>query len=158
MFLLYGWTLLAFIWKLPSWLNYFTVGETLVILAYSLTSAFIESTFVTGVILLFAVVLPPRFLLSDFVLNGSILAMCVLGSAMIFLSRYARVSSSMVDAWPVWLAITAAVFIFLLFLAGRVNPIRQVILFLADRLRVLPYLLAPLSALSLVVILYRNLV
>lgn len=154
--MLYGWTLVAFIWKLPSWLNYLTMGEMLVILAYSFFANLLESLSVLGLLLLICAILPPSFLLDNFAVRGTVIVLTLLGSGMFFLARYVTVGQSIGLIWPIWLATTLAILSACLALAQKVKAVRAAVFWLADQLTVFLYIFLPLSILSAAVVLFRN--
>ena len=154
--LFYGWTLVAFLWKVPSWLNYLTVGEMLTILAYSFATNWIESLLLLGLLLLATVLLPPKFLLTNFVNRGSVIVLCLLGSGMTFYARFIEQGSSTADSWPVWLAVTLAILSVCLVMVENVKAAGAAVSWLAEQLTVFLYILLPLSALSAAVVLARN--
>src|SRR6266498_944303 len=72
-FLVYGWTSLAFFWKVPSWLYFLNLGEIVSILAYVLSSTLLESLIILLLFLLASLVLPASWLRNKFVVRGSII-------------------------------------------------------------------------------------
>src|SRR5574339_944834 len=79
-----GWTILAFLWKLPAWLLLLNLGEILTIFAYAMTANLLETLAVLFTLLLLCFFLPSRFLREDFAVRGSILAIGLIGSLMAF--------------------------------------------------------------------------
>ncbi len=154
--MIYGWTIIAFIWKLPSWLNYLTVGEMLAILSYSLFTDLLESLFILGLLTLAAMILPQVLLLDHFAIRGSIITLSLLGSGMCFFARYVNEGTSVLTLWPPWLVVTLLALSLFLALAGKVQGVGRAIFWLADQLTVFLYILLPLSLLSAVVVLFRN--
>jgi hypothetical protein len=154
--MIYGWTVVAFIWKLPSWLNYLTMSEILVILSYSLFTSLFESLFILGLLALVSAILPPSLFLDAFTVRGPVTVLCLLGSGMAFLARYVDKGSTVINIWPLWLAITLLVLSSLLALTCKVKIMGLAISWLADQLTVFLYIFLPLSAFSTVVVLFRN--
>ena len=72
-FLVYGWTSLAFFWKVPSWLYFLDLGEIVSILAYALSSTLFESVIILLLFVLASLVLPASWLRNKFVVRGSII-------------------------------------------------------------------------------------
>lgn len=72
-FLIYGWTSIAFLWKLPSWSYFLNALEITMVAAYILVSNMLESLIVLGVFLFISLVLPPRWLRNDLAVRGSVL-------------------------------------------------------------------------------------
>jgi len=79
-FLVYGWTMIVFLWKLPSWILYLTLGEILAVFAYSMTFALLESFLILTLLLLACMALPPAWMRDAFVTR-----------IMLYMARYAVV-------------------------------------------------------------------
>jgi hypothetical protein len=71
-FLVYGWTSLAFFWKVPSWRYFLDLGEIVSILAYALSSTLFESVIILLLFVLASLVLPASWLRNKFVVRSSI--------------------------------------------------------------------------------------
>ena len=156
----YGWTLLAFLWKLPSWLDYLTYGEILTVYSYSLLTNFMESIFVLALILLLCVILPARFVRDVFTLRGTIFAISLLGTMMFVLSFYTDDNPALMESLPAWLVILvlSSLFMVLLDMLSRnVRSVASALLWLSDRLTIFLYVNLPLSLLALIVVTIRNL-
>ena len=156
----YGWTLVAFLWKLPSWLKYLIFGEIFSVYSYSLLTNFAESIFCLAIILILCVILPPRFLRDVFILRGTIFAISLLGTLMLVLSFYSDDNPTLMGGPPVWLVILliSSLLMFLLdFLSRKVQTVASALLWFADRLMIFLYINLPLSLIALVVIAIRNL-
>ena len=156
----YGWTLLAFLWKLPSWLDYLAYSEILTVYSYSLLTNFMESIFVLALILLLCVILPARFLRDVFTLRGTIFAISLLGTMMFVLSFYSDDNPALMETLPAWLVILVLSSLFMVLLdslSRHVQSITSALLWLSDRLTIFLYVNLPLSLLALIVVTIRNL-
>lgn len=158
-FLVYGWTLMLVFWKLPSWLLSLTSWEIVSILAYSFALNLLESLLIIGLLLGAGAVLPGRILRDDFTARGVSFVLVVLASMMIHLAVYADTDLrdafilSLLPWWTVSL-LMAAVFAAL---TVRWARLRALLLELSDRLIVFLYLFPPLSLVSLLIVVARNL-
>lgn len=155
----YGWTLLAFLWKLPSWLKYLTYGEILTVYSYSLLTNFVESILCLAFILLWCVTLPPRFLRDAFTLRGTIFALCLLGTMILVLSFYSDDNPALMAGPPAWLVIllvSSLLMLLLDFLSRKMRPVASALLWLSDRLMIFLYINLPLSLIALVIVAIRN--
>ena len=154
--LLYGWTMLWFLWKLPSWLGFLTVGEILTVLAYSLSTNFVESLAALCVPVAFALILPRAWFRDAFVARGATMMIASLGALMLAAGNFRNrdeLPYLLVGAWRpalVLLGIAAAAF-----LAGHVGKLRGLVEALADRATIFLYAALPLSILSILVIAAR---
>ncbi|HAW52666.1 MAG TPA: hypothetical protein DCX54_10125 [Flavobacteriales bacterium] len=145
--LVYGWTLLHFFWKLPSWLYFLTVNEILYLLAYALFVNFLESTVVVFFILALCLILPVSFLRQKFTARGSALVLSLL-----FWIGYFDVMSSMpayvspyIAAWELYVIISVPAFIFIV---GRFPVIEQIVTTISDRLIIFLYIMIPASLIA----------
>jgi hypothetical protein len=156
-FLVYGWTLVIFFWKLPSWLMFLTLDEILVNLAYAMTAALLESLVILALLLLLCIVLPAAMMRDVFVTRGAVAALIGLGSIMLYMYRFSEVGYSFLDDLLLWTLSSLALTLLLTFLAPRLNFLVRLAAWTSDRVTVFVYLFLPLSALSLLVVIYRNL-
>jgi hypothetical protein len=156
----YGWTLAAFLWKLPSWLHYLTPGEILAIYSYSVLTDFNESAIFLALLLCLCLALPARMLREVFVLRGTILALCVLGGMMFLLGFYINNEAGLIGIFPAWTVILASAIIMVALLdvlSRKFPPVASTLTGLAERLTIFLYINLPLSILALVVVTIRNL-
>jgi len=156
----YGWTLVAFLWKLPSWLKYLTFGEILTVYSYSLLTNFAESIFCLAFILILCVILPPRFLRDVFTLRGTLFAISLLGTMIFVLSFYSDDNPALMAGPPAWLVIlvlSSLLMLLLDVLSRKVQRVASALLWLSDRLMIFLYINLPLTLFALVVVAVRNL-
>jgi hypothetical protein len=155
--ILYTWTILWFLWKLPSWLYFLNAGEILMALAYSLATNLAESLVVFAVPVLLAFLLPRKWFSDAFVARGATLAIAALGFLIYLAYQFQDKGSypaSLVN--PLLIASSLAIGLLLVFLAGRVVLLRKSIEFLADRATIFLYVLIPLSLLSILMIILHS--
>jgi hypothetical protein len=155
-FMVYGWTLVVFLWKLPSWILYLTLGEIFVVLAYSLTAALLESLTALAVLLLISALLPSEWLREVFVVRGTIASLVGLGAVMLYMNRYAAIGYDFINVLIPWSLAGLGLTVLAAFLAGRNRFLVRTAAWLADQLTVFVYLFVPASLVSLLVVLYRN--
>ena len=158
MLMVYGWTIYSFFWEVPSWLHYLNLGEIIALLAYSVVTNFIESVAILGIPITLALVLPKSWFLDRFVAQGSVMCAAGLGFAM-----YVASLLSYEEAFPIKLILKTtpraiAGILVLTILSGGIKFLRGLIEKLADRLIIFLYVSLPISAVSLVVVIFRNLV
>lgn len=158
-FMIYGWTLVLAFWKFPSWLFFLRAGEIIAILAYSFSLNLIESLLVLALLLGAGYLLPSRLLREDFNVRGAVLAFVLLASAMLHLALYnnSDLRDAFVRSLLPWWGGTLPLAAGLLWLTSKVNWMRRSVLELSDRMLVFLYIFIPLSLLSLVVVVVRNL-
>ena len=154
---IFGWTLVSWFWKLPSWLNFLTAGEITAVFFYAMLTAFVESLLVLGLMVLLCLFLPPRVLRDEFVVRGTWLAigltLAVLGHAVWRgLTRFTYIEVSLI----VWSAAGLAISVLLTALSTRVRFMARAAEWLSDQLTVFLYIFVPLSVLAILVVFVRN--
>jgi len=73
-FFVFSWTLYRVAWYAPSWLEYLSLGSVLIIIAYVLAFALLESAGLLALVVLFSLFFPPRYFKEQYALQGSSLA------------------------------------------------------------------------------------
>jgi hypothetical protein len=155
-FACFSWTILNFINKLSSFILYFNLGEILAIFAYMMAFALLESLVFTGLVVLISGFLPPSWLKEGFAFKGFIIAIVATITAILF-QRALR------DDFPsVLMLLTSSVvpllvIVILIFLIGSMPRVQSLLLNIAERLSILLFLYIPIGVLSLLVVVYRNL-
>lgn len=155
--IVYGWTLYWFAWKLPSWLYFLTLGEMLVALAYSMAVNFIESLIVLFTLLFICALLPPHWLRERFTASGT--ALVVL--SLIALAYYLGTIITLQDFPPLlgwYVPLTIAGIVTAVIVISKIKLLSKLLEELANRAIIFLYLFLPLSAISLIVVLVRNMI
>jgi len=155
---IYGWTILRFLWKVPSWSYYLSAFEFLSILAYALVVDLLESLAILGLLVLGAALLPRRWLSDVFVSRGTACAAIGLGllavcSGSLQTDALTPLPTTVLRFWPAALAFLLAA----AFYAGGASRFRSLIENLAERAVVFLFLSIPLSLMALIVVVVRNL-
>ena len=157
MVFLYGWTIVTWMWQLPSWMLSLTLDEILSIFAYAMLDALTESLVVLACLLIPTVILPPRLLRDDFTVRASWSAIGLLAPQLIFFMIFIRFGYGIALYLLPWTFATLALTVLLPFLSTKLAFMRAFALWLSDRLQVFLYIFIPLTVISLVVVLIRNL-
>ena len=154
--IIYIWTILWFFWKLPSLLYYMTMGEILATLTYLLATNLLESLVILCGPLFLSIILPMKWFRDLFVVRGTALIMPGLGY-LIYIAYHFQSRNEYPAIFFKWWSVSLAVFILFafVFFAGRVNILRKVIEFIADRAVIFLYIFIPLSVVSVLAILFR---
>ena len=159
-FPIYAWTVTAWFWKLPSWFLYLYPGEILAIFAYAMTTALVESVFACVLVVLVSILLPPRLFRDEFRVRGF---WFVVGLHLLFLGYggwWLAYVSSGYDLYmipvTVWLALGLLMTCLLVLLSMHIRIMASIAQWLSDRLSIFLYIQIPVSALSLLVVLFRN--
>jgi len=155
-FACFSWTILGFINKLSSFLLYFNLGEILAIFAYMMAFALLESMAFTGLVVLISALLPPNWLKEGFAFKGFIIAVVATVTAILF-------QHALRDDFPSTLMLLTSsigpllVIAILIFGIRSMPRVQNLLLNIADRLSILLFLYLPIGILSLLVVVYRNL-
>jgi hypothetical protein len=155
--LVYGWTIYWALWKLPSWLDFLTLGEIGAIFSYLLATNFIESLFVLFGVVLVCLILPQRWFREVFVSRGSIFAACILISIMVFEYHFDKPSDYLYK-FPLYLPWILLLAVVLTFLAGWIRIVRKSVEAFAENAVIFLFILIPISLLSLIMVIARNLI
>ena len=151
----YGWSIYWYLWKLPSWLFYMTAPEMLTIFAYTVVVNFLESIFVMLLPILLSILLPVTWFRDRFIARGVALVAVILT----FLTYYSRLITGLVDLPPglsrMMLEVAGAA-ILVTFISGKVVLLRKLLEEISNRAVIFLYLSLPISALSILVVLIRN--
>lgn len=153
--MVYVWSLFQYFWRLSSWLNFSTLGQVGGIYVYTVAVNFVESLLVLLVLLALSAVLPAAWYSDEFVVKGSTLTLLVLGGLMVFNQTLLEDVLHPSILLPKVLAF-AAVTAFLVFLFGRVGFLKKTMEEVANRMTVFLYLWMPITAISILVLLTRN--
>lgn len=151
----FSWSILWFLYKLPSWLAFLSAWNTLGILAYGLVSSFLESALLLLLLVVSAVILPGGWLRDEFTIHGTLIVIVLT----FWLGLVQRFSS--LRLWSdgqIWLGLSLVLITIVLasILVRRLRPLGNVLRGLAGRATILLYVYVPLSILSLAIVVVRN--
>lgn len=158
--LLYSWTLFKATKDFSAnWSLFLNVGDILGLLSYMLVGNFLESLLVICVLLLLSFLLPQNILANKFNIRGSILIMTFLCSIMVFYIRsdiqlVPNMGVGNINWWIVMFAISALI---LLGVGEWFQKFGKLVESLSDRCIIFLYFYLPLTFLSMVAIIFRNL-
>jgi hypothetical protein len=155
-FLVYGWTIVAFLWKIPSWIQFLILGEILTIFAYSMAVSLLVSLAILGILLLVCLVLPVRWMRDVFVTRGTIAAVFGLGTMMLYMYRISVDGYSYLSNLSRWSWGGLVLTILFTFLSAHIRGVVRAAAWISDRVTVFLFLLLPISLVSLLVVIYRN--
>jgi hypothetical protein len=156
--MLSGWTITAFLRKLPSWLLTLNMGEILTVFSYSMVTNLLESLIVLLLILAVCYLLPAHILRDDFAVRGTLLSIGLIGALMAYMRIFMRYGLGN-EAWlfmgPIAVLLLTAL---LLAFSSRIGFLRSVVLWLSDRLVVFLFILVPLFVFLFIYVIFRNMV
>jgi hypothetical protein len=153
--MVYSWSLLRFFWKLPSWINYSSVGEITVFFAYMIVINLIESILVCFAPILLSIVLPQKWFYDRFVTKGTLLVAMGLSYFMYFDNHLHYQKPFPLDLVYITPLIIVAIIV-LVFLIDWVGILDTILKEITSRLTVFLYISIPVSLISLLTVLVRN--
>ena len=156
-FMVYTWTIYTFIRYLPYWLNFLNVSEILAIFSYAMLSDFFESLGILCLLLGFCIVLPAKILREAFVARGTLVILCLLSTTIIYLNYYAKIGSSTLLLFILCSLVVIAATMILSFVSAKNRVIMLGVEWLSNNTIIFLYIYIPITILSLVNILFRNL-
>ncbi len=159
-FLVYSWTLVTSFYKLPSWMFYLTVGQILSVYAYSFSVDFLESILVlAGVLILDLTLFLALRNMAEFQSRSILMVLGVLISSMlrlILFPDYEQIEMFL-SGELTWWAISVPVVLVAAVAVSKIEWARKILEGVAERAAVFLYIYLPLSFVSLLVVLIRNL-
>ena len=155
--IVYGWTIYWFTWRLPSYLYFQSLGDSLSILAYAMVINFLESLVVLAGCVFLCFLLPLRWYRDQFSTWGTSLAVLFL----LALVQYPKIilklqSIQLNERWAALLLL--AMILLSLLVIGRVTLLQKIASEIANRAVIFLYILLPLTAVSVVVVVARNII
>jgi hypothetical protein len=154
--LVYGWTIYWALWKLPSWLDFLPLGEIGAIVSYLMVTNLIESFLVLLGVIVVSFLLPRKWFCDVFVSRGSVFAATILISIMIFESHFNK-PAVYFNTFPLYLPLIILLAAVLAFFAGWIRIVRKAVEVLAENAVIFLFISLPVSLLSAVVVVVRNL-
>ena len=159
-FIVFSWTIFHAFYQTTSWLYYMTVPGILVLYAYILGFALLESLLVSAFLTAYCFILPGRWLRDHFGSAGFLLALLL--TLVVYLLRSGFEKYPKMDAWelaaiPLALLLGVALSALLLSkLVERLPKLARLCETIADRLTIFSFLYIPLGLLGWLVVLIRN--
>ena len=154
-FVCFTWTLLHFFNKLSSFLLYFTVGEIGNVFAFMMAFTLLESILITAFLVLLSALLPSGWLRDGFALKGLIILAVGTATSILF--------QKFLDDYPSTLILVSAVLVplasivALIALVQSMPRVRDILLSIQDRILIMSFVYVPVGLISLLSVLYRNL-
>jgi len=148
--------MLMFFEKMPGWLFYLNCWDVIGIFAYTQTFALLESGIVLFVLILIGAILPARFFRDRFVAQGSMMVFLTSGWAIA-----AHYSAKVFNLWALktlflWSVLYLASIGVSYALLYRYKRLEEAMNSFVERLTVLLYVYAPVTFLSIIIVIFRN--
>jgi len=158
-FMIQVWTIGVLFGQLPSLSNFLSINEILAVVAYRIAESFMECLLVLGILMVMSFILPPRFLRNVFVVRGAAFAMCLLSLIILFWKRFESdpgvLMSDYIQIWTVAALLLASL---ISYASAKIRAVSDFMDWVSDRMIVFLYILMPLSVVSLIMVLIRNVI
>ena len=156
-FVVYGWTVYASFWKIPSWLHFLQLNEIFAVYAYSFLVNFAESVLLTLGLVMLGFFLAGNLWKDGFLAASVVMLVVVIGSAILHMRTYEdpNLRVRFIDTQKLWWLVTLVLAFVASFISARIAWLRRVIENLADRFVVFLYIYIPLTVLSLGIVIVR---
>jgi hypothetical protein len=164
LFVVFGWSIRGFFYKLPAFSLYFGVGANLAILSYMMAFALLESVLVTGLLVLLSALLPAGWLKSGFAYKGFLIILVSTIAMILFQGYYSSnflkdILAGQTYPFPPFLrgAIGSVLALAALLWLFHWKPqLQRYVLDVVERLSLFTYIYVPLGIIGLLVVLVRN--
>lgn len=155
--IIYSWSLFRFFWRLPGWLYYSSMGEIGVMFTYMMVVNLIESLVVLLAPLFLSIVLPQKWFSDRFVTKGTLLVLMGLGY-LIYFSNHLHFQTPFPVQLVTWTPAVAIAILGLVFLIDRAHVLDKALDEITSRLVIFLYISIPVSLVSVLVVLVRNII
>lgn len=153
--ILYTWTIIITLRDtLFNWVLYFNSVEILILFAYLMVGALLESLCLIVALTIIGWALPRNIFSEKFVSRGVILTSTFLCSIMYYYTQ-TPLGEALMDIYKWGIFFAGSTFIFIL-IAEFFRPVERVLELIADRSQIFLYIYLPISFLSIIVIVIRN--
>ena len=153
--IIYGWSIIRFFWRLPSFIYYSTVGEIGVIFSYSITVNLLESLLVVSVPVVLSLILRSKWFFERFVARGVLLVLLGLGY-MMYIGSHNNINEPFPYTLFRWAPLALLLILVLVFFMDRIKFLTRILEIVSDRLEVFLLISIPVSVISFMVVLIRN--
>jgi hypothetical protein len=160
-FIVFSWTLYRVFWWVPSWLEYLSIWNILIIVAYVLAFALFESLAVMGLIVILGLLFPKQTFKDQFIVQGSAIS-AALGVIAFLVQRKVSLIYKLelwqTLAYPTLILIGVVILVPMLsYIFKRFNLLSRLALAAAERMTIFVYLYVPLGLIGVLVVVARNL-
>ena len=153
--IIYGWSIIRFFCRLPSFIYYSTVGEIGVIFSYSITVNLLESLLVVSVPVVLSLILPSKWFFERFVARGVLLVLLGLGY-MMYIGSHNNINEPFPYTLFRWAPLALLLILVLVFFMDRIKFLTRILEIVSDRFEVFLLISIPVSVISFMVVLIRN--
>lgn len=155
-FVCHSWSVLGFLNKFSSFILYFTLAEIVNIFTFMMAFALLESLAVTGVLVLLSIILPSGWLRDGFAFKGFVIILIATVTSILFQKILggdypSTLMLAVFSIVPLLLAVA------LIAVVRSMPKVQNILLNIQDRILVMLFIYVPIGLVSLMVVMYRNL-
>ncbi len=151
----YGFSMVRFFWRVPSLINYSTVGQVAVIFSYTAVVNLFESLIILLAPILLSMILPRKWFFDQFIAKGVLLVSLGLGYFG-YISSHINTEEDFPYLLVKWSPLVFIAILALVFPLSRIKLLTRLLEWIAEQLEVFLLISLPVSAIALVVVLIRN--
>jgi len=151
----YGFSMVRFFWRVPSLINYSTVGQVGVIFSYTAVVNLLESLIIILAPIVLSMILPGKWFFEQFVAKGVLLVSLGLGYFG-YISSHINTEEEFPYLLVKWSPLVFIAILVLVFFLSRIKLLSKFLEWVAEQLEVFLFISLPVSAIALVVVLIRN--
>ncbi len=159
-FFVFTWTLYRMFYQVPSWLYFMNLWNVLVLIAYVLAFALVESSIMMGFVTLLCLIFPSKIFRANFVPLASSLVTAMAAGAVMVQRRISYVYDLTLRQSVIYPALILAAMLLIIVLLSlifnRFKRFARLVSAVADRMIIFSFIYVPLSLISLVVVIIRN--
>ena len=158
-FTVHSWSLLGFLYHLPSFALKYNLGEMFAIFFYHMTFAFLECVFFCGILVIISAVLPSAWVRRGFVYKGFLLVLFAAFGSIVLQGAFNygvfEIDTVRTHFFYPELGAGLLLLIGLFILAQKMIRVQKMIVSVVDQISVMLYVYLPLDLLGLLVVGYR---
>jgi len=154
---IHTWSIWQFLYRLPSFLMYLDLLNLLAVFAYYMAFAFLESILLLVLLGTVAIILPKQWYAANFDAVSLPIVLGLTVSAAMYQKRMGNAYSG-IDSILSWFGFTLLAVLFLALVFGYFRGIRNISGKVMERISIMSYLYIPVGIISLLAVIYRNLV
>ena len=151
----YGFSMVRFFWRVPSLINYSTVGQVAVIFSYTAVVNLLESLIILLAPIALSMILPGKWFFDQFIAKGVLLVSLGLGYFG-YISSHINTEEDFPYLLVKWSPLVFIAILALVFPLSRIKLLTRLLEWIAEQLEVFLLISLPVSAIALVVVLIRN--
>lgn len=152
---IYGFSMLRFFWRVPSLINYSTIGQVGVMFSYTAVVNLLESLIIVLAPIVLSMILPGKWFFEQFVAKGVLLVSLGLGYFG-YISSHINTEEEFPYLLVKWSPLVFIAILVLVFFLSRIKLLTKFLEWAAEQLQVFLFISLPVSAIALIVVLIRN--